>query len=450
MKTIYLDLFSGVSGDMLIGALLDLGADLPALEIELRKLKLDGYHLHTRRDRKCGIAGVKFDVHCGHHEAPGHEHHHRHDHDHPRIHERAYGHEHHDEAGDHAHDHDHGHREDHTHAEGENVHGRSFKDIRELIAASDLSPWIKEKSTAVFHRIARAEGQIHGMDPDEVHFHEVGAIDSIVDIVGACVCLDQLGRPRVIASRVVEGTGWIRCAHGNYPIPAPATLAILGHRGVAITQCDEPHELVTPTGAALLAEFAEKFGPMANLAADRIGIGLGTRDNHTRPNVLRAILSEEKISGSPGWEADTISAIETNLDDMTAELFGGFLEKAMASGALDVFFEPIQMKKNRPGVKLTVLCAVEEADRFTEMVLRETSAFGARRSTFERRKLAREFAQVKTPFGEVTIKLGRLGGDTIQAAPEFESCRKLAGQTGIPVRHVFEAARIAAREAVKS
>jgi uncharacterized protein (TIGR00299 family) protein len=274
-----------------------------------------------------------------------------------------------------------------------------------------------------------------------VHFHEVGAVDSIVDIVGASIGLELLGKPRVLAGPVVEGTGWINCAHGRFPIPAPATLAILGARGIPISQCEEPQELVTPTGAALLAEFVETFGPMRNLVAEKIGFGLGTRENKTRPNVLRAVLGEASdASGPHDWQTDVIAVLETNLDDINPEILGHFVEQALAAGALDVFHTPIQMKKNRPGVLLTVLCGESEADKFTELMLRETSAFGVRRSTAERRKLIREFASVRTPYGEVNVKLGRLDGKVIQAAPEFESCKKLAAEAKVSLKTIYQAA----------
>jgi uncharacterized protein (TIGR00299 family) protein len=258
----------------------------------------------------------------------------------------------------------------------------------------------------------------------------------------------MLGKPSVVAAPVIEGTGWVTCAHGRFPIPAPATLAILGARGIGVTQCEEPHELVTPTGAALLAEFAENFGPMGGLVAERIGFGLGTRDNKTRPNVLRAILAKSKVEDRTSkvkataldWETDRVAVLETNLDDINAEILGGFVEAAFAAGALDVFHTPIQMKKNRPGVLLTVLCAEADADKFSELVLRETSAFGVRRTIAERRKLRREFNTVRTKFGSVTIKVGTLNGEIVQATPEFESCKKLAGQKRVSLKHVYEAA----------
>ncbi len=418
MKTLYLDIFSGISGDMFIGALLDLGVDARKLERELKKLKLDGYHLHIARAQKSGIEGVKLDVHLT--DSHDHEQHH------------AHGHEH--------HPHDHGPGHHHHHDEN-----RTFAEIKKIIGRSTLSPWVKKKSVAVFQRIAEAEGKIHGRPPEQVHFHEVGAVDSIVDIVGACIALEMLGRPRVLAAPVVEGTGWINCAHGRFPVPAPATLAILGTRSIGVTQCDEPHELVTPTGAALLAEFVESFGPMQNLAAEKIGFGLGTRDHQTRPNVLRAVLGKPStLSPQPStildWETDRIAMLETNLDDVSGEILGHFIETALAAGALDVFHTAIQMKKNRPGVLLTVLCGEADADKFSEMILRETTAFGVRRTVAERRKLRREFTRVKTPFGEVIVKIGRLGGKVIQAAPEFESCKKLAIRAKIPLKEVYAAA----------
>jgi pyridinium-3,5-bisthiocarboxylic acid mononucleotide nickel chelatase len=603
MKTLYLDIFSGISGDMFLGAMIDLGVDARKLEAELRKLPLDeDWHLHIHRANKSAINGVKFDVHgpnCHDHEhSHAHEHTHAHAHDHgghshshEHTHEHQHGHDHagHDHSGhdhgghDHAHDHgggehhdhlaglshgphggplvqlkgtrvelsvfetgvpprfrlyffdEHGHgaalpaakdltletvrggkkrqafkfkaagdyleatselpepheftailklkrgaktesvktefvedhhhhdhgghdhsdhdhgghdhsghdHSGHNHSGHEHAHGRNFADIQKLIRASTLSPWVKEKSIAVFHRIAVAEGKVHGHPPEEVHFHEVGALDSIIDIVGSCIALELLGKPRVLAAPVTEGTGWVNCAHGRFPVPTMATLSILGARGIAVNQCEEPHELVTPTGAALLAELVESFGPMTGLIAETIGYGLGTRDNKTRPNVLRAVLgsSEFRVSSSAlDWDTDTIAVLETNLDDINAELLGAFVEKALHEGALDVFHTPVQMKKNRPGVLLTVLCDAAEADRFSELVLRETTAFGVRRSLTERRKLKRQLATVNTEFGSVTVKLGRLNKQTVQASPEFESCRQAAEAAGVPVKSVYEAA----------
>ncbi|MCE0497515.1 MAG: nickel pincer cofactor biosynthesis protein LarC [Methylacidiphilales bacterium] len=420
MKVLYLDLFSGIAGDMFIAALLDLGVDARKLERALKKLKLDGYHLHVSRPRKTVISGVKFDVHLAHEPSHDHEHHHDHSHD----------------------------------------ESRNFSEIKHLISRSGLSAWVKQKSIAVFQRIAEAEGKIHGLPPGKVHFHEVGAVDSIVDIVGAAIALELLAKPHVLASPVVDGTGWINCAHGRFPVPAPATLAILGARGIGLTQCEEPHELVTPTGAALLAEFVESFGPMENLVAQKIGFGLGSRENKTRPNVLRAVLGEQsKVQGpksavaaaslpSPplDWETDRVAVLETNLDDCTGEMLGRFVETALAAGALDVFHTPVQMKKNRPGILLSVLCVETDADKFSQLILRETTAFGVRRTIVERHKLRREFSQVKTKFGNVKVKIGRLGGKVVQVAPEFESAKKIAVQKKAPMKLIYEAAMQSAKK----
>ncbi len=445
MKTLYLDIFSGISGDMFIGALLDVGVDFHQLEHELEKLGVGGYHLHTSRQQRSHVAGTKFDVHVEDDACCDHDHDHG-DHKHEHAHDHYHGHQHpHGEAGhEHSHSHEHSHEHgghSHSHAHEHHHHERTFADIEQLIQRSKLSAWVKEKSIGVFRRVAVAEGKIHGKPPEQVHFHEVGAIDSIVDIVGACVGLELLGKPRVLAATVVEGTGWVKCAHGRFPVPTPATLEILGARGIPVAQCDEPHELVTPTGAALLAELVESFGPMRDLTATKIGYGLGMRENKTRPNVLRAVLGETtEASAAHDWETDTIAVLETNLDDINAEILGAFVEKALAAGALDVFHTPIQMKKNRPGVLLSVLCAESDADRFTALMLRETSAFGVRRHIAERRKLRREFTTVKTVYGEVQVKLGKLDGKIVQASPEHESCKRLAEQANVPLKSVYEAA----------
>lgn len=442
---LHLDIFSGLAGDMFIGALLDLGIPFPKLEAELRRLGVGGYHLHHRRASKSGIEGVKFDVHLESGGRPG-DHHHVHRHGHEEAHGHAHGHGH---GHDHTHHHHHhdGHDHGHSHGDGQGHpdHGRTYAEIRDLIAASTLGDWVKRRSIAVFDRIAVAEGKIHGKPPSAVHFHEVGAVDSIVDVVGACVALDLLGRPTVTAGPVVEGTGFVRCEHGRMPLPAPATLEILAARGVTVTQCEEPHELLTPTGAALLAEFAESFAPLAGMLPRRIGYGVGTRDNQTRPNVVRAVLGDPAPAPATpptevGWESDSVAVLETNLDDVPAEILGHFVEHALTAGALDVFHTPIQMKKNRPGVLLTILCAPADADRFTRMMLTETSAFGVRRTDASRRKLAREFRQVATPHGEVTVKLGLLAGSVVHASPEYESCRQVAATAGVSLKTVYEAA----------
>lgn len=423
MKTLYLDTFSGISGDMFLGALLDLGLDFATLQQQLASLPISGYHLHASRKSKSSIQGVKFDVHLAH------------SHDVHDVHDVHHVHEVHQHAHSHSHSHSHAHAHEHDH--------RNFAQIKQLIGESQLSSWVKEKATAVFHRIAVAEGKIHGHPPEDVHFHEVGAIDSIVDIVGSCVGLELLGKPKILASQVVEGTGWVQCAHGRFPVPSTATLEILGARDIPVTQCEEPHELVTPTGAALLAEFVEEFGPMRQLVATKVGYGLGTRDLQSRPNVLRAILGTVVDVPRPSardWETDQVTVLDANLDDCHPEILGHLVERALSAGALDLFYTPVQMKKNRPGVLLTVICAPVHAETLAELILTETSSFGLRMHTAERRKLRREFTTVRTAFGDVVVKIGRLNGKIIHASPEFESCRKLSTETQVPLKDIYNAA----------
>jgi uncharacterized protein (DUF111 family) len=309
MKALYLDCISGISGDMAVGALIDLGVRPSTLEWELSKLPIGEFHMHFDRAKRKEIEGVRFTIHEGSVHRPeqdeheeGHAHHHHHhgdeeDHGHHNHHEHTHEHDHengeccnHDHghevehalSHDHDHDHDHEHHYDHEH--------RAYADIRAMLEASELSPFVKKHALSIFRRIAIAEGKIHGKSPDDVHFHEVGAFDSIADIVMTCVGIESLGVTRIVASSLHDGHGTVECAHGTFPVPAPATLEIL--RGIPLGQIDEPHELITPTGAAIVAEFAERFGPMPTLKIEKIGYGLGKRDLATRPNVLRAVLGE--------------------------------------------------------------------------------------------------------------------------------------------------------------
>ena len=315
MKILFLDCFSGISGDMTVGALVDLGVKPSTLEWELSKLDLGDFHMHFEREQRQNIEGVKFGIHEGaththaqdeheHHECCGHEHGHEHhahthepEHEHAHEHEgHAHAHGEHEEHG-HPHAHEHTHDEAHDHDHGAEVHthehhdhGRSHSQIRALIEASGLSPFVKAHALGIFRRIAVAEGKIHGQPPDDVTFHEVGALDSIADIVCACVGLEALGVEKVFISSLHDGRGTIECAHGTFPLPAPATMEIL--TGIPLGQIDEPHELITPTGAAIAAEFGAAFGPMPKMKTEKIGYGIGTRHLASRPNVLRAVLGE--------------------------------------------------------------------------------------------------------------------------------------------------------------
>ena len=428
MKSLYLDIFSGISGDMFIGAMLDLGVSLDDLKCEIAKLGLGASELQAERQQRSSISGFKFDVLLPDGSKAENQ-------PNPVAKERTHSH-------GHSHSHSHSHQA-HSHESEQ----RDFRTIKALIQQSTVSDWVKEKSIAVFSRVAVAEGKVHGMPAENVHFHEVGAIDSIIDIVGACVCLEALGMPDVHAAEVTEGHGWVDCAHGRFPIPTAATLEILSARGIPISQCEEPHELITPTGAALLAEFSKTFGPMTQLSPEKIGYGLGTRENKTRPNVLRAILGTTTVSkeSQNDWEMDRIMSIEANIDDATGEQLGHVMELAMEKGALDVFATPIQMKKNRPATLLSLLCDQERADEFSEWLLRETTTFGIRRQVWDRRKLQRKFEKVATSHGEITIKLGILNGETVHATPEFESCRAAAASHCVSFAKVYAAAQVAGR-----
>jgi len=282
------------------------------------------------------------------------------------------------------------------------------------------------------------------MPPEKVAFHEVGALDSIADIVLVCTGIEQLGVEKVFVSNLHDGTGWIECAHGRFPIPAPATLEILA--GIPIKQIDEPFEFITPTGAAIVAEFGASFGPMPRIKVEKIGYGIGSRKLPNRPNALRAVLGELDESSGPsgGYETDTITRIETNIDDLSPEITGAVMEKLFAAGALDVFFTSIQMKKNRPAVQLTALCENSDVTKIADLIFLETTSFGVRMDQVNRLKLERKFENVKTEFGEVSVKLGLRNGKIIQVAPEYESVRVATEKTGASLRLVYEAAQKAA------
>lgn len=430
MRVLFLDCFSGISGDMTVGALVDLGVKPSTFEWELAKLDIGDFHMHFERKQQQHIEGIKFGIHEGSthtHEQDEPEHHHHHEHH------------------DHGHEHEHSHGDCHGH-EHKHTHGRSHAEIRELITKSDLSAFVKKHAMGIFQRIAAAEGKIHGVPPDDVQFHEVGALDSIADVICACVGIEQLGVERVFAGELQDGRGWTDTAHGRFPVPAPATLEIL--TGISIAQCEEEFEMITPTGAGIVAEFAASFGAMPRMKIAKIGYGLGTRQGKTRPNVLRAVLGDMVVAGvndpghssSGGYDTDTITRIETNIDDLSPEITGALFDKIFAAGALDVFLTPIQMKKNRPGVLLTVLCEDAMLSKIADLIFSETTTFGLRTEHVSRLKLDRRFEKVQTPFGEITVKLGYRNGEIIQVAPEFESVRTVSEKSGQSLRTVYQAA----------
>ncbi len=399
MKLLYLDCFAGISGDMFLGELIDLGVSEKLVRDELAKLSLHGYQISTRRVVKQNISATKFD--CVE-EVP-----HRH--------------------------------QVETHHEH-----RGYTEIAKMIESSGLSQGVRDRALSIFRRIGEAEAKIHGIPLEKVHFHEVGATDSIVDIVGACVAVEALGVDEIHASPPRLGSGFVETAHGKFPVPAPATLELL--KGIPIQPSSESVELVTPTGAAILATFCKRFGPMPAMSIRNIGYGAGTRDLEKAPNVLRAVLGEASVAS--GSETDAVAVIEANIDDMNPQLFGDVMERLLEAGALDVFFTSIQMKKNRPATLLTVLCERNHTDRMAELLLSHTTSFGVRVHEAQRRKLAREIVKVQTRFGEIEVKLGKLGDRIVSRSPEFESCKRAAAKAGVAVKDVYNEAARNAEEAI--
>ncbi len=403
-RTLYLDCFAGASGDMLVGAMLDCGLDFELLRSELQKLGVEGYKLSLTRVDRSGISSAKFDVHLSG-ESHSHEHHHHHEH---------------------LHSHEHHHHEH-----------RGLSEIKRIIASSNLSETVKQRAQAIFQRIGEAESKIHGIPIETVHFHEVGAIDSIVDIVGACIALDALKIERIISSPLHVGSGTFKCAHGTYPVPGPATAELL--KGVPAYSKDIEGELVTPTGAAIISTLAESYGPMPMMKIEKIGYGAGTRDYPKFPNTLRAIIGE--LEEDADQTPTTITVIEANIDDLNAQVFGYLMDRVLEAGALDIFYTPAQMKKNRPGVLLTLLCKPEDRERMTEIIFRETTTLGVRYRNERREILRREFVTVETEYGPIRIKVSRaLDGRVMNASPEFEDCRAAAERHQASLRDVQTAA----------
>jgi len=411
-KALYLDCFSGISGDMFLGALIDLGVPAAEIQTVINTLNLpEQVHLHKEHQVRGSVYGIKVDIHTHSHSS--------HDHDHP-----------HDQSHNHPHN-----QEQHTHGH----HGRSYTEIRELINKAAIDPWIKKRAVSVFRRIGEVEAKIHGKTLDEIHFHEVGALDSIADIVGACAALHYLGLDHVLASNLVEGTGTLHCDHGDFPIPAPATLALLQGTGASLKQIDLPFELITPTGAALLAEFADSFGPMEDFQIEKIGWGLGSREIPGRPNALRAVLGQTQSPVSR-FETDVVTVLETNLDDCTGEALGHLGELLFQAGAYDVAYSPITMKKSRPAWQLQVIGPINLRETLALVIMRNSSAFGMRTYETSRLKLSRKHVSVVTPYGAVRIKLGLLNEEVIKAAPEYEDCKKLADDHKVSLEAVYRAA----------
>jgi len=382
MKIAYFDCFAGASGDMILGAIIDAGLDIENLKEELSKLNLKGYSVHAEKTTKKGISGTKFHV------ISSHDHHHR-----------------------------------------------GLKDILEIIDGSTLKESIKDRSRRIFQRLAEAEAKIHNKTVNEIHFHEVGAVDAIIDVVGAAIGLECLGIQCVHTSRIHVGTGSLQCAHGTLPVPPPATLELL--KDVPVYSTGIENELVTPTGAAILTTFSKNFGALPSMQIDKTGYGLGGRDLHI-PNLIRVVIGEQAL----GTDEDTIHLIETNIDDMNPQFYEHIMESLFSRGARDVFLTPIIMKKNRPGVVLSVLASPDQITELIDVVFQETTTLGVRISEVKKRKiLKRDILTVTTPWGDARVKIRTVSDTQKTVAPEYDDCKRLARENNIPIHEVYDKVR---------
>ena len=393
-RVLYFDCFSGISGDMALGALLDAGLPLDDLKAALGSLALGDAHVHTTKVLRAGLSATKFTVH--EHAAASAEHTH-------------------DHAGQHA-------------APAKHAH-RHLAGIYKLIDASALSAAGRDRAKQMFQRLGEAEAAIHQMPLEKVHLHEVGALDSIIDIVGIVFAMEWAGADRVVCSPLNVGGGMVNSAHGLFPVPAPATVALLGDAPVYSGAVQK--ELVTPTGALIATSYASSFGPIPSMSIERVGYGAGDRDDPTTPNVLRVLIGRE-VAG----QAARVTVIECEIDDMNPQIFGVVMDRLYAAGALEVFYVSVQMKKNRPGTLLTVVAPPDLKSQMTDVIFRETTTIGLRHYDVDRECLERRIVDVETPIGMVRFKVASRGGHVLNAVPEFEDCARLAAAHNLPVKEV--------------
>ncbi len=380
MKVLWYDCFSGISGDMNLGAMIDLGIDKLFLADELKKLKLDGWELIAEKDQRHGIMGTKVTV-----KQTVHEHLHR-----------------------------------------------NLSDIEKIVSESSLPEAVKNLSMEIFMKVAKAEAVVHGIPVSEVHFHEVGAIDSIIDIAGAAICFNELKVEKVYVSAVELGSGIVNCDHGKLPVPAPATAEII--KGIPVRTGGVDFEATTPTGAAIIAVLGNDFGPVSNIKIEKTAYGVGHKDHPGVPNLLRVSLGEIMEAPGPGHEA---LLIESNIDDMNPEFYDYITERLFKAGASDVYCSQMIMKKGRPGIVLNVICESGLADTVKEIIFKESTTLGIRTFTFKKDTLTREFRKLKTNYGEVTIKHSFYEGKEVSAKPEYDECKRIAAENGIPVKEVY-------------
>jgi pyridinium-3,5-bisthiocarboxylic acid mononucleotide nickel chelatase len=437
MRIAYLECFSGMSGDMFMGALVDAGVAPRLLEDAVAALNVRA-RLEISRVVRSGISATKVDVWVdGEKDLPREEYwEQRHEHDHHQhSHEQSHAH------GHDAHSHQSPGKSSRAGVPAPHSHGRGLTDIRQIISAASISERAKKTAIAIFESLGRAEAKIHNTSAESVHFHEVGAVDAMVDIVCAAVGAEALGVDEIICSPLNVGGGTVKCAHGIFPVPVPATVELLAD--APVYSSGVMMELVTPTGAAIVKTLAARFASFPEIKIEKSGYGAGTRDFPGHPNVVRLTIGETLSSAlAANVASETITVLEANLDDLNPQVFGYVIDRLFEEGALDAFGLPVQMKKNRPGTLLTVLCKPEHASKLTKVIFSETTTLGVRRRDEMRHTLARRWESVGTPWGEVRIKIASMNGTVTNYAPEYEDCRRIAAEHHVPLKTVMqEAAR---------
>ena len=385
MKTLYFDCFAGASGDMILGAMIAAGVDPGYLREQLSLLRVSGFSIDFETVNRSGLSATHAVVETAH---------------------------------------------EHSH--------RSLADIKEIIRGSDLSSAVKERAVQIFTQLAEAEARVHNEPIEHIHFHEVGALDAIVDVVGAAICFDALQIERFVCSPLHVGSGMVKMAHGQFPIPPPAVTELL--KGVPFYATEIKGELLTPTGAAIITTVCSEYGPIPEMKTEATGYGAGTREYQDFPNVLRVMLGETEVSGATD---ERLWMLETNLDDASPQILGHVMDRVLELGALDCFFTPVQMKKNRPGVLLSVLCGRDEKEAVMKLLFTETTTLGVRSSEVARRALQRSVVRVETQYGPINVKVAHLDGRIVNEMPEFEQCRQAAIKANVPLKIVEDAARVA-------
>jgi pyridinium-3,5-bisthiocarboxylic acid mononucleotide nickel chelatase len=451
MRIAYLECFSGMSGDMFLGALVDAGVPPRLLEETVAALKL-GARLEISRVVRSGISATKVDVWVGGKkdmpreeylagssvrpaQSPAHSHH-EDEHKHGHVHEQGHPEHSHSHAGETPQagtPEPHEHSQTHSHG-----HGRSLIEIRDIIGKSSIRDTARKTAIAIFEALGTAEAKIHNLSIERVHFHEVGAVDAMVDIVCAAVGSEALEVDEIVCSPLNVGGGTIKCAHGAFPVPAPATVELL--KDAPVYSSGLQAELVTPTGAAIVKTLARRFATFPEMKIEKSGYGAGSRDFPGHPNVVRLTIGEAASILAAKTASDAVTVLEANLDDLNPQVFGYVLDRLLEEGALDVFGMPVQMKKNRPGTLLTVLCRPEDASQLTQLIFIETTTLGVRRRDETRQTLARRWENVRTQWGEVRIKIASMNGTVTNYAPEYEDCRRIAAEHHVPLKTVMQQA----------